>query len=609
MASLDDDASAYESVVSVNSVLFSAGLLLTFVWGYLVNTGRVKHISQSTGAVLIGFIMGIVVRLLGVADRKEMLGMSAELFYFALLPPIIFDASFSLNTNMFMSNLTSILTFAFIGTTISAYVTSIGLWTFSTSWLVGLKNTEALRGYCMTFGALISSTDPVAVMALMGGSKYRPNKTLHSLVFGSMERSPVRFLAGTFVKSLVRFEYPSHIVKGIECSHEEKPQVDEAGFTALTRRRLRTGVTGDGLSIVNWVRLSIVPQAKILMGIALFVVTFGSVIFGILSGALVSASYRKSSLVSYPKYEIAGMFLSIYLTFSLAELLGLSGIMAIFFFGLMLCRYNFHNLSKPSQVASKLVFETLAFFSETLVFLYLGVVACMSVGEYHWNLGLILFTLVLIVLARACNVFPLSWLLNHSTRYDPISRNSQIVLWLAGIRGAIAFVLMLRVPTRVGDDTRDLLVTTTISVVFVTTLVGGSLVEHVAVMLGELRPAAAPLPTQETSEPEITITDPSAIDPGLFYVPPAASSSRSAAGRVTLSTELGERLGGALEHVDRTYVQQHLGGAGVDSIGEGSHQRDAIRGEHPAEPGIDIDTYYEDSEAKRLMMGRAVVFE
>ncbi|EER12545.1 conserved hypothetical protein, partial [Perkinsus marinus ATCC 50983] len=102
----------------------------------------------------------------------------------ALLPPIIFEASFSLNTDMFMSNLTSILVFAFIGTTISAYVTSIGLWTFSTTWLVGLKNTDALRGYCMTFGALISSTDPVAVMALMRGSKYRPNKTLHSLVFG-----------------------------------------------------------------------------------------------------------------------------------------------------------------------------------------------------------------------------------------------------------------------------------------------------------------------------------------------------------------------------------------------------------------------------------------
>ncbi|EER12546.1 hypothetical protein Pmar_PMAR027686, partial [Perkinsus marinus ATCC 50983] len=40
------------------------------------------------------------------------------------------------------------------------------------------------------------------------------------------------------------------------------------------------------------------------------------------------------SLGEYPKYEIACMFLSIYLTFSLAELLGLSGIMTIFFFGL-----------------------------------------------------------------------------------------------------------------------------------------------------------------------------------------------------------------------------------------------------------------------------------
>ncbi|KAF4735553.1 hypothetical protein FOZ62_021976, partial [Perkinsus olseni] len=151
--------------------------------------------------------------------------------------------------------------------------------------------------------------DPVAVMALMGGSKYRPNKTLHSLVFGesvlndavaivlfaayqqayfsprgtssglaqspllhfltgSMERSPVRFLAGTFVKSLVHFEYPSHIVKGIKCSHEENPQVDEAGFTALTRRRSQAGVKGDQSTGSGC--QSIVPQAKILMGIALF---------------------------------------------------------------------------------------------------------------------------------------------------------------------------------------------------------------------------------------------------------------------------------------------------------------------------------------------------
>ncbi|EER01431.1 Sodium/hydrogen exchanger, putative, partial [Perkinsus marinus ATCC 50983] len=347
----------------------------------------------------------------------------------ALLPPIIFEASFSLNTDMFMSNLTSILVFAFIGTTISAYVTSIGLWTFSTTWLVGLKNTDALRGYCMTFGALISSTDPVAVMALMRGSKYRPNKTLHSLVFGESVLNDA--------VAIVLFASYQH-------------QHTTANFSILTPRRSSRSLYS-------------------------MIVTLGSIIFGVLSGALVSGTYRKSSLGKYPKYEIACMFLSIYLTFSLAELLGLSGIMAIFFFGLILGRYNFHNLSKSSQVASKLVFETIAFISETLVFLYLGVVACMSIGEYHWNLLLIIFTMLLIVFARACNVFPLAWVLNHSTRHEPISRNSQIVLWLAGIRGAIAFVLMLRVPARVGDDTRDLLVTTTISVVCITTLAGESL--------------------------------------------------------------------------------------------------------------------------------------
>ncbi|KAF4672407.1 hypothetical protein FOL47_000574 [Perkinsus chesapeaki] len=492
MSFVDDNAATYESLVSGNSVLFSIGLLIAFISGYLVNTGKVRHISESTASVIIGFTIGIIMRLLGTGDRQAMLSISAELFYFALLPPIIFEASFSLNMEMFMNNLTSILTFAFIG------------------------------------------TDPVAVLALMGGTKYRPNRTLHSLVFGESVLNDA--------VAIVLF-----------VSHQQ------AYFSGAA----------DGGKSMN-------PLFHFL------IVTLGSIIFGVMSGALVSATYRKSSVWKFPKYEIGGMFLSIYITFSLSELLGLSGIMAIFFFGLMLARYNLHNLSQPSQVASKLVFKTLAFFSESLVFLYLGIVACMSIGEYRWNVGLIVFTLALIVFARACNVYPLSWLLNHLTRYQPITINTQIVLWLAGIRGAIAFVLMLRMPTRLGDETRDVLVTTTISIIVVTTLLGGPLVEHIAVTLGELRPTQ---PSEDRLKQNLH------------------SDMASGIGRAGyLPTELSERLNDALEYVDRKYIQQYLGGPPPPQ-----HEPTERLIEEPLDIGI--DTYYRDNDAKRLMIARSVVFE
>lgn len=195
------------------------------------------------------------------------------------------------------------------------------------------------------------------------------------------------------------------------------------------------------------------------------------------------------------------MFLGAYLNFALSQLLGLSGIVSLFFFGVVLSHYNWYNLSESSKVASTVTFVTLAKLAEAVVFIYLGIVASLSVGRFHWHAGLVVVTVLLITVARAAHVLPLSVLLNFS-RGRKIDRNMMVAMWVSGLRGAIAFALSLRIPCQAGHVMKrgspqcrnsDLLVTTTISIVVLTTMVVGTAMERIATALRVIEPCTAHL--------------------------------------------------------------------------------------------------------------------
>ena len=54
-------------------------------------------------------------------------------------------------------------------------------------------------------------------------------------------------------------------------------------------------------------------------------------------------------------------------------------------------------------MASKVIFGTMAKLAEAGVFVYLGVVAALSLGRFHWHIGCTAFALVAIVVARAAH--------------------------------------------------------------------------------------------------------------------------------------------------------------------------------------------------------------
>jgi sodium/hydrogen exchanger 8 len=101
-----------------------------------------------------------------------------QTFFILMLPPIIFESGYSLHKGDFFFNIGSILLFAVLGTLISTLVVGFGAyWIGTTGVSYPLTLLDAL-----TFGSLISATDPVATLAIFHTLDVDP--TLYMLVFG-----------------------------------------------------------------------------------------------------------------------------------------------------------------------------------------------------------------------------------------------------------------------------------------------------------------------------------------------------------------------------------------------------------------------------------------
>merc|ERR1719516_456205 len=110
----------------------------------------------------------------------------------------------------------------------------------------------------------------------------------------------------------------------------------------------------------------------------------------------------------------------------------------------------------------------MAFVCESCVFVYLGL--GIFSFPHQVELSLVLWSLGLVLLGRALNIFPLSSLCNKF-RTHKITNRMQVIMWFSGLRGAIAYALSLHL--EFAEEVRKVLVTTTLIVVLFTTIVLG----------------------------------------------------------------------------------------------------------------------------------------
>ncbi|XP_018119315.1 sodium/hydrogen exchanger 9 isoform X1 [Xenopus laevis] len=453
-------------------LVFNFLLILTIMTIWLFKNRRVRFLHETGGAMVYGLVMGLIIRyavksydvdsgsvygcdqlksnapvlLINVTDHVyayeyrgevskhnvnnhqgnsmlQKMTFDPEVFFNVLLPPIIFHAGYSLKKRHFFRNLGSILTYAFLGTAISCIVIGLIMYGFvkAMTQLGQIQKGDFHFTDCLFFGSLMSATDPVTVLAIF--HELHVDTDLYTMLFGESVLNDAVAIVLTYSISIY--------------SPKENPNVfDAAAFFQCV---------GNFLGIF---------AGSFAMGSAFSVVT-----------ALLT---KFTKLCEFPMLETGLFFLLSWSAFLSAEAAGLTGIVAVLFCGVTQAHYTYNNLSDESRLRTKQLFEFMNFLAENFIFCYMGL-ALFTFQNHMFNALFICGAFISVFVARACNIYPLTFFLNLGRR-KKIPRNFQHIMMFSGLRGAIAFALAIR---DTDSQPKQMMFTTTLLVVFFTVWIFG----------------------------------------------------------------------------------------------------------------------------------------
>ncbi|URE35979.1 Sodium hydrogen exchanger [Musa troglodytarum] len=421
------EASDHASVVSIN--IFVTLICACIVIGHLLEENR--WMNESITALIIGLCTGFVIRLATRGkNNSHIMVFSEDLFFIYVLPPIIFNAGFQVKKKQFFRNFITIMLFGAVGTLISFIIISLGALEFFQKMDIGALEV----GDYLAIGAIFSATDSVCTLQVLNQDE---TPLLYSLVFGE-------------------------------------------------------GVVNDATSVVLFNALQNfdlvhVDATVLLKFVANFFYLFASsTLLGALTGLLSAYIIKKLYFGRHSTdREVALMILMAYLSYMLAELLNLSGILTVFFCGIVMSHYTWHNVTESSRITTKHAFATLSFIAEVFLFLYVGTDA-LDIEKWKFvsdspgkSLGVSSILLGLVLVGRAAFVFPLSFISNliKKSQNDKITFKQQVIIWWAGLmRGAVSIALAYNQFTRSGHTQQRgnaFMITSTITVVLFSTMVFG----------------------------------------------------------------------------------------------------------------------------------------
>ncbi|XP_057290115.1 sodium/hydrogen exchanger 10-like [Hydractinia symbiolongicarpus] len=335
------------------------------------------------------------------------------------LPVLLFESAFAMDVHIFYKMFTQVCILAVPGMTMAAALSAVMakyVFYYGWSWME-----------CFLFGSIISATDPVAVVALLGS--LGTSKQLGTIIEGE-------------------------------------------------------SLLNDGAAIVLFhifFNLSFKEMTVTQIGLYFPRVAFGGMALGLVAGKIIVFWLQR--VFNDAMVEISVTLSSTYLIFYIGEeVLGVSGVLAVVMLGIEINQHR-TSISPEVEVFLHRFWEILAYLANTLIFLLVGVAimerAFDVIESLDWLYIIVDYFGIIVIRAIVIILFsPFLTRLGYGLPW----KDAVVMIW-GGLRGAVGLALALQVALDHETVGNKILIHTA-GIVLLTLLINATTIRHLLKLLG-----------------------------------------------------------------------------------------------------------------------------
>ncbi|OFY37595.1 MAG: hypothetical protein A2Z69_01160 [Bacteroidetes bacterium RBG_13_44_24] len=423
----------------MESLLF---IIIALILGTLT-----RHLLKKTPVpytvllVVTGVLLGVITRFHFISESFEVVyrsiswagSINPHVVFFVFLPTLIFEAAFGMDWHTFRKTSVNATLLAGPGILIALGLTAV--------LLIGIRNLNiGLRNWtwpvALMFGAVISASDPVAVVAIL--KEMGASKKLSTLIDGEAILND-----GTAIVLFMVFYLP---LSG---------QVTELN------------------PFLDFLKVAV-----------------GGTLFGLIMARFVM--FWLKNVFNDAMVEIVVLLASAYLTFYIAEeFLHVSGVLALFGLGITMASVGKTRISPEVIKFLHEFWELAVYLANTLIFIIVGVIIASRVNFTIGDFVVLIILYVGIHVARAVMIALLYPFMKRSG-YGVTFKDS-VVTWYGALRGAVGLALALIVAgmETLPVEIRDQFLFLTAGIVMLTLLINATTIKFIVDKLGMTRMAAS----------------------------------------------------------------------------------------------------------------------
>ena len=341
----------------------------------------------------VGIFLGAIVTLLGKVEGMGIAGdfvralgdfsITSEVVFFIFLPTLIFESALSIDVRRLLDDIAPILLLAVVGLMISSFAIGGTVFSLSSQSFV----------VCLLLGAILSATDPVAVVAIF--------KDL-----GAPKRLAI-------------------LVEGESLFNDA---------TAIVLFTILSAIVVSG------------AEASLLSGFGSFLKVFlGGIIVGYFFARIVC--WIIGRMRDVPLVEITLTLCLAYFAFVVAEhYLHVSGVMAVVTAALVVGSVGRTSIKPATWHGLSEVWEQIAFWANSLIFVVAGLLVPAAMTTFGATEFTLLAAIVVVAFtARSLIIFGVLPLLSRFGLGQQVSTAYKTVMMWGGLRGAVSLALALAI--------------------------------------------------------------------------------------------------------------------------------------------------------------------